>query len=212
MEIICSNCKKRFVLPEEKLPSRGVFQLSCPSCKGRITVDGGERGREEAPQRPAPEGLGGGVEEEGAYEEGVPRALICEDDPQRRELLGAALRRLGYRTVSGLSPEEIEERLKFTQYAVIVLNEGYRGSSPEESPVVGYLRLMPMSARRQIFLVLLSPTYRTGDQMAAFAKSANLVVNLNDARNIQAILKKGIEDNARFYQVFLECMQEIGKF
>lgn len=211
MEIICSSCEKRFILPEEKLPSRGVLQLSCPSCKGRITVDVDGRGREEPPQRLAAEWVKKPVEES-PYGEEVAQALICEDDPHRRNLLSHTLEKLGYWTVSGLSPEEIRERLKFTQYEVIVLNEGYVGSSLEDNPVLDHLRLLPMSVRRRIFLILLSPNYRTADRMVAFAKSADLVVNLNDVRNIQAILKKGIEDHTRFYQAFMECMRETGKF
>lgn len=211
MEIICSNCKKRFVLPEEKLPSRGVLQLSCPSCKGRITVDVDGRGREAPPQRFSSE-LAKESVEESPYEEEVAQALICEDDPHRRNLLSHALEKLGYWTVSGLSLEEIREKMKFTQYEVIVLSEGYAGGSPGDNPVLDHLRLLPMSVRRRIFLIFLSPNYKTADRMAAFAKSANLVVHLNDVRNIQAILKKGIEDHTRFYQGFMECMRETGKF
>ncbi|MBI2876385.1 MAG: hypothetical protein HYY20_05845 [Candidatus Tectomicrobia bacterium] len=212
MEITCSGCKKRFVLPEERLPSRGgVFQLSCPACKGRITVDLDGHGREEPPQR-FPMEMGETVEEESPYEEGLSQALVCEDEPYRRNLLCNALGKLGYWTVSGLNPEEIRERLRFTQYDLIVLNEGYAGSTPEENPVLNHIRLMPMAVRRKIFLVLISPHYRTADRMAAFVKSANLVVNLNDVRNIQAILKKGVDENTKFYQFFLECMREVGKF
>lgn len=68
-----------------------------------------------------------------------------------------------------------------------------------------------MSIRRKIFLVLSSEKLKTLDNMMAFAKSANLVVNPDDLHNLPLILKKAISDHERFYKVFEDTLKEVGK-
>jgi hypothetical protein len=70
---------------------------------------------------------------------------------------------------------------------------------------------MPMSIRRYMYVALLGRTYKTFDNMAAFARSVNVVVNLNDLPHLQAILRKGITENNEFYRVFREMLAEVGK-
>jgi hypothetical protein len=47
--------------------------------------------------------------------------------------------------------------------------------------------------------------------MMAFARSVNVVVNLNDLPHLPAILKKGITDHVEFYRTFRQVLSEAGK-
>jgi hypothetical protein len=49
------------------------------------------------------------------------------------------------------------------------------------------------------------------DNMMAFVKSANLVVNPDDISNLALILKKAISDNEKFYKVYMDNLKETGK-
>jgi putative AlgH/UPF0301 family transcriptional regulator len=61
-----------------------------------------------------------------------------------------------------------------------------------------------MSIRRQVFVVLISSTFATMDDMHAYNKSVNLIINKDEISEIGLILKKEIEENEYFYHVFKE--------
>ena len=119
------------------------------------------------------------------YEEELRSALVCEDNAEFKSAINAALEGLKYGIEFAQSAEDAFEKLKFNQYGVIVLNERFGGSSPENNAVYKFLQFMPMSARRRIFLALIGKDFKTGDNMTAFAKSSNITVNEKDIRNLQ---------------------------
>jgi hypothetical protein len=68
-----------------------------------------------------------------------------------------------------------------------------------------------MSLRRRIFFTLVGDTFKTMDPMAAFAMSANLVINRGDFSKLKAILSGAILDNEKFYKVFSDTLEEVGR-
>ena len=145
------------------------------------------------------------------YEEELRSAMVCEDNAEFKGAISAALEGLKYSIEFASSAEDAFEKLKFNQYGIIVLNERFGGSTPENNAVYKFLQFMPMSARRRIFLALIGRDFKTGDNMTAFAKSASITVNGKDIPNLKAILKKSIADNDRFYKVFRESLLKMGK-
>jgi hypothetical protein len=49
------------------------------------------------------------------------------------------------------------------------------------------------------------------DNMMTFAMSANLVINPADLDKLQAVLKKAISENDRFYKVFMDTLKDLGR-
>lgn len=145
------------------------------------------------------------------FEEELLNALVCEDNAELKDLIVSALEGLKYGTESAAAPEEAFAKLKFNQYGVIVLNERFGGGTPENNAVYAHLQTMPMSARRGIFLALTGKDFKTSDNMTAFAKSANLVVNEKDLPGLKSILKRAVADNDQFYKVFRESLVKLGK-
>ncbi len=145
------------------------------------------------------------------YEEELRSALVCEDNAEFRGAISNALERLKYSIEFATGADEASEKLKFNQYGIIVLNERFGESTPENNAVYKFLQFMPMSTRRSIFLVLIGKDFKTGDNMTAFAKSSNIIVNEKDIPNLKAILKKSVADNDQFYKVFRESLAKIGK-
>jgi hypothetical protein len=70
---------------------------------------------------------------------------------------------------------------------------------------------MAMSMRRYIFVGLLGREYKTFDNMMAFAKSVNMVVNVNDLPHLAAILRKSVIENNEFYRVYREVLAAAGR-
>lgn len=143
--------------------------------------------------------------------EGAQGALVCEDNQERRSSITAVLEALGYTVDSADDGPETLEKLKFNQYAVIVLNERFGSAASGDSMVCTHLQHLPMSARRQLFFALVGPTLKTQDHLAAFSKSAHLVVNESDLPQLKTILHKAIADNDRFYKVYRESLAKMGK-
>src|SRR5208337_1503394 len=145
------------------------------------------------------------------YAEEARSALVCEDNAEFKSSISAALEGLKYSIEFATGAEDAFEKLKFNEYGIIVLNERFGGSTPENNAVYKFLQFMPMSARRNIFLALIGKDFKTGDNMTAFAKSSNITVNEKDIRNFKATMKKSIADNDQFYKVFRESLVKMGK-
>ena len=39
MRIECSNCKKGYIIPDERIKGRNIDAIPCPNCKGKIKID-----------------------------------------------------------------------------------------------------------------------------------------------------------------------------
>ena len=107
--------------------------------------------------------------------------------------------------------EDAVERIRRDSYEIVIVDEQYQGSSPFDNPVLAIIRNMPMSQRRWMFVTLLGRQFKTFDNAMAFARSMNVVVNLNDLPHLPAILKKGITDHVEFYRTFRQVLADVGK-
>lgn len=145
------------------------------------------------------------------YEEELRSALVCEDNAEFRNLVNSALAELKYSIEFASTADEASEKMRFNQYGLIVLDERFGGSAPESNAVYAHLLAMPMTTRRHIFLALTGKDFKTADNMTAFAKSANIVVNEKDLPNLKSILKRSVADNDQFYKVFRESLVKMGK-
>jgi CheY-like chemotaxis protein len=138
-------------------------------------------------------------------------ALVCEDAPERQAVIKAALDQIGFTIYPAKDAAEAVERTRRDPFELVIVDEQFQGATPLDNPVLTALRGMAMATRRYMFVALLGREYKTFDNMMAFAKSVNIVVNLNDLPHLPAILVKGINDNNDFYAVFRSALQEIGK-
>ena len=142
----------------------------------------------------------------------TPRlVLVCVDDASRQGVIKTALEQLGFTMYAAKSTEEAVERLRRDAFEIAVVDEQFQGSNALDNEVLQALSTMPMSIRRYMYVALLGRTYKTFDNMAAFSRSVNVVVNLNDLPHLPAILRKGITENNEFYRVFREMLAEVGK-
>jgi CheY-like chemotaxis protein len=143
--------------------------------------------------------------------EGGATALVCEPDPAVREKIGGELKELGYQITAPASAKDALKAMRFHVFDVVVLNELFDTANPEGNSVLQYLENLNMTTRRRIFVALVSEKYRTMDNMAAFNRSVNIVINLKSIGDAGKIVKQGVADNKAFYHVFQETLQKMGK-
>jgi hypothetical protein len=209
MDITCKSCGTTLKIPDEKLPPGQTVNITCPKCKGKIRIDTRELDRgivskkkEEIEEDTGPLDLIG---------EGIKLALVLNGDDGQVMEINSVLEELSYKSIVSPSVQDAMGKLRLHHFDLIMLSDGFDGQDIENSPITHYLNHLSMSIRRKTFLALLSDKFKTLDNMMAFGKSANLVVNPDDISNLALILKKAVSDNEKFYKVFMDTLKEVGK-
>jgi hypothetical protein len=142
------------------------------------------------------------------FEVGDKGSLICVD-PDTAESAKATLRELGFKIHAVDTPDLAIERIRYTTYDCIVVHENFAGSSLRSNVVLNYLSSLPMAQRRNSFVCLVGPSFKTFDAMQAFAQSVHLVVNPGDLPNLEPILKKGLAEFETLYRVYNDTLATI---
>jgi CheY-like chemotaxis protein len=145
------------------------------------------------------------VEEEGET------VLICESDPSVRAKISEAMKLLGYMITEATSAKDALKKMRFHTYDLVVLDERFDTTVPDENDVLRYLEGLSMGTRRDMFVALITERFRSMDNMAAFNKSVNLVINTKNVSDVGTIIKRGVSENAAFYRIFKESLQKLGK-
>ncbi len=219
MEIACTDCQAKFKVPDEKLPQGQILSIACPKCKSKISIDTRSK-TSQAPPKPSAEKTLIDEVASGTYdasekpfdfvEEGAKTALLCEPDSGNRKKIEAILKQNGFHTTEPTSAMEALKQMRFHVFDVIVINELFDTQKPQDNHVLQYLDHLTMGVRRNIFAVLLTQTHRTNDNMVAFHKSVNLVVNLKNLNEFKTILTRGLADYEIFYRIFKESLAKAG--
>jgi predicted Zn finger-like uncharacterized protein len=217
MDITCSSCGTTLKVPDEKLPPNQVVSLTCPKCKGKIKVDTAQFVSPASKPKGEEPGKGFGLDDKDDtsplefFEEGIKLALVLDADEMHLSAISPGLEELGYKCIQPTSLHEAMSKIRLYHFDMVILSDVFEGKGLDGNPITNYLNHISMSVRRRIFLVLITDKFKTMDNMAAFAMSANLVVNPEDLSNFFAILKKGTSDNEKFYKIFMDTLREVGK-
>jgi hypothetical protein len=97
---------------------------------------------------------------------------------------------MGYNVTEPESDRDALKQMRFHIFDLVVLNKVFSSENPDENNVMKYLERLPMATRRKIFVVLATNRFRTMDNMAAFNKSVNIVVNTKSIDEIGKIIKR----------------------
>ncbi|MEE8315245.1 MAG: zinc-ribbon domain-containing protein [Syntrophobacteria bacterium] len=227
MRIQCDHCQAVFNVPDEKMPRGKQFKATCSKCRHTIIVEpqGASGGRGAtigvdvslSEVADAPTAIEADLDTTSAYdsplevlEEGAMSALVCVDEPERLKAVKEALDDLNYYSSVASSVKEALSKLRYNQYDLVMLDEEFCGESADNNTILRYLQPMPMSTRRNIFLMLISNQIRTLDNLMAFTKSVNAVINVSDAQKVKLVLERAMADHRRFYKVYRDLVQVIG--
>jgi len=223
VRIQCDHCQAVFNVPDEKMPRGKQFKATCSKCRRTIIVEpqggSGTIGVDVSLSEvtDAPTAIEADLDTTSAYdsplevlEEGAMSALVCVDEPERLNAVKEALDDLNYYSSVASSVKEALSKLRYNQYDLVMLDEEFCGESADNNTILRYLQPMPMSTRRNIFLMLISNQIRTLDNLMAFAKSVNAVINDSDTQKVKIVLERAMADHRRFYKVYRDLVQVIG--
>jgi predicted Zn finger-like uncharacterized protein len=213
MDVVCQNCQGKLKIADDKLPPGKTATLKCPRCQARINVTrpeekaGGDMlddlfdfAEEQGESYDASEKPFDFIEEEGKA------ALVCESEAAIRDKLKPALDVLEYHISEVPNSRDALKKMRYHNFDLILLNEYFDTRDPDTNPILIYLERLAMETRRDMYVVLLSSRHRTMDQMVAFQKSVNMILNVRNIDDFAKILQRGLADYGLFYKVFRESM------
>jgi predicted Zn finger-like uncharacterized protein len=225
VKIQCNHCQAVFNVSAEKVPKGQQFKATCSKCRRTIIVDpqSAERGSVAemdaslSAVADAPTAIAADLDVTSAYdsplevlEEGARSALVCVDEPGRLKAVKEALEELNYYSSVASSVKEALSKLRYNQYDLVMVDEEFCGENAENNTILRYLQPMPMSTRRNIFLMMISSQVKTLDNLMAFSKSVNAVINVSDIQKVKLVLERAIADHRRFYKVYWDLTKSIG--
>ena len=143
------------------------------------------------------------------FDLGDNTALVCVDHQQYQKMVVPQLIDMGYKVHLGLFEEDVLLKLKTYSYNVVVIYENFKGSSPENNPILRAMVKRPGAERRQHFLVLLSNQFPTNDATSAFVRSVDLIVNIADLANFKPVLRRGVSQYRELYNSFHETLKAV---
>jgi CheY-like chemotaxis protein len=206
MTVTCPTCNATLTIPDERLPKGKVLTAACPQCKGKVVID-----TTGTPPTPPAAPVPPPVTEAAYAEHDQPWALVCVTDSGERSQILAALQRHGYAATVATTAADAVERFRFTAYAAVILRDGFGAEALGGNPVLDQIAEMITAVRRNLHVVLVSPTVRSHDAFTAFAKSVNLVIHPNDLPHLGEALDQSRAEMERTYQVLRESLRAMGK-
>jgi len=138
-------------------------------------------------------------------------AMVCEQDAAVRNKIVSELKGMGYAVVEAKSAGEALKFIRFQIFNVIFVNESFDTAAGSTNSILWNLQSSPMSIRRQTFVVLISAALKTFDNLMAFNKSVNVIINKSQADNIGQLFKKALAEHENFYHVFKGTLRKQGK-
>jgi PleD family two-component response regulator len=217
MEIICDNCQKKLNIPDNKIPKDRIAYLNCPGCKNRLAVTLNPQAEEQQKNESNPlifdevisDAYDAAEKPFDFLEEEAKTSLVCLMDQEIQEKINPILVNLEYHNTVAESARDALKKMRYHTFDIVILDELFDCKNYHSNGVLIYLQHLPMTMRRNIFLILLTSRFRTMDNMEAFHRSVNLIVNRVNINDFKKILLRGIADHEIFYKVFQNTAKKI---
>jgi hypothetical protein len=143
------------------------------------------------------------------FDLGDNTALVCIDHQQYQKMVVPQLIDMTYKVHLGLFEEDVLLKLKTYSYNVVIVYENFKGSTPQNNPILRELVKQSGAARRQHFVVLLSQRFATNDAMSAFVQSADQIINIADLANFKPVLRRGVTQFRELYGSFNDTLKAV---
>ena len=215
MEIQCQKCHSRMNIKGTKLPTGKTASVRCPKCRGIIPITAASlksQAKEKALKNfntVLGETYDPSAKPFDFLDENAQTAIICEPDPKIRSVLRTTLKEMDYHTTMAEDGRDGLRKMRYHNFSLVILNEMFDTEDADTNGVLAFLQHLPMSQRRDLFIVLLSSRFRTMDNMMAFNKSVNLIVNVKNIDMLKKILRKELMAYHQFYRQFRNCAETV---
>lgn len=136
-------------------------------------------------------------------------ALLALSTPELLDTAKSALDQLGYKVHTALNHGEFLHKFAQVQYQVVILEESFASSTPEENESLQVLQRMPMNQRRHTEVILFGFSLSTFNPFQAFQAGVHAVVNPSEMFLLIQLVQKAVTDNDSFLHMFREAQKRL---
>ncbi len=225
MDIICEHCKAKLSISDKKIPRGKKFSFLCPKCKKKIhivseDVNSGNSinghgsflsDKEMVPKAISKEKSRGYNADDKPFDyldEDAKSVIVCVSDSGSRQSVEKVFKQMKYHIISVNNVSTAATRMKYHIFDCIILSDDFDDKNSGTAVIQDYIQKLNMEIRRKIFVLLLSRSYRTADNMSAFHESVNLIINEKDLDNLDKIFLRSIREHEKFYSVFNDSVKK----
>jgi hypothetical protein len=137
-------------------------------------------------------------------------ALIGLSTPELQETAKTALDQLGYKVHIAVNHGEFLHKFAQVAYQVVILEEMFAATTPEENESLIAIQKMPMSLRRHAVFVLFGFSLATFNPLQAFQQCVHAVVNPSEMFLLIQLIQKAVADNDMFLHTYRLVQQRLG--
>lgn len=131
------------------------------------------------------------------------RALICHPDPSiRTRLVDHFATAKEFEVYAADRLEPALSALREGRINILVIDYYFDSEQRGSEVLRRYVDQLKPKARRQLYVVLLAPNYRTLDPNAAFIEGVNAVVNSEELASLRPALERSLREFNLLYKTF----------
>ena len=134
-------------------------------------------------------------------------ALLGLTTPEILDTAKAALDQLGYKVHVAVNHGEFLDKFGQVPYHVIILEETFSSTTPDENESLLTLQRVPMNLRRHAAVLLFGFSFSTFNPLQAFQQGVHAVVNPSEMFLLIQLIQKAVADQDFFLHTFREALQ-----
>ena len=138
-------------------------------------------------------------------------ALLALSNPEFMDVTMIALNELGFKVHTAGTHPDFLSRFAQIPYQIVVTEELFAATTPEENVSLIALQTMPMAQRRHAAIILLGESLQTFNVLQAFQYSVHAVINRSELFLIGQLIQKVVEDKAVFLRTYLDIQARVAE-
>lgn len=148
----------------------------------------------------------GGYQKKTQISKGPTALLLMTGDGQTE--IAKTFQGLGYSIEVAGSQSEAIQKVTTLDFAAIVADAGFMGTPLTKSPFHRFMKWLPMPRRRPIHYTFIGPQAHTLYCLEALSASVNMVVNEDDIKHFDVILRKGLLEHNTLFQPYMTILAQ----
>lgn len=134
------------------------------------------------------------------------KTLVCIPE-DNRDNVARAMAENGYQVFVAQDTSQAIDRMRENQLDVVLLDQRFDPVEQGTVFVTREVNILRPAQRRRLFFVLLSTSLRTMDAHAAFLNNVNAIININELRELPALIEHRVREYNELYKDFNNAMR-----
>jgi ActR/RegA family two-component response regulator len=136
-------------------------------------------------------------------------ALLGLSTPELQETAKTALDQLGFKVHTAVNHGEFLHKFAQVPYQVVVLEELFSATTPEENESLRAIQRISMVQRRHAVFILFGFNMATFNPMQAFQQGVHAVVNPSEMFLLIQLVQRAVADNDMFLNTYREAQRRL---